>query len=111
MDPDISLVLKAKSGDSRAFEELIEKHQTHTLNTFYRLLGNRALAEELTQEVFLKLFKSLIRYQSRAKFTTFLFTVVANTFRGYVKKKENLSNRLQDPTNLRGWQKKRCGNG
>lgn len=88
MDPDISLVLKAKSGDARAFEELIGRHQTHVLNTFYRLLGKRSQSEDLTQEVFLKLFKSLSRYQSKSKFSTYLFTIVANTFRDTLRKKK-----------------------
>lgn len=87
MDPDIALILKAKSGDARAFGELLRKYEPWVLNTLYRLLGDRPQAEDLTQKVFLKLFGSLGRYRPEAKFSTYLYTLVANSFRDALRRK------------------------
>lgn len=87
MDQDIELILKAKSGDAGAFGELIKKYEPWVLNTLFRLLGNKAQAEDLTQEVFLKLFRSLDKYEPRAKVSTYLYTIVSNSFRDALRRK------------------------
>ena len=75
---DEALMLDHAAGDEAAFEELVRRHQRGVLNFTYRMLRNRAVAEEVTQEVFLALVKNARRYQPTAKFTTYLYTIASN---------------------------------
>ena len=75
---DIALMLKVGVGDETAFEELIERHQSAVIGTVAKMLGNPSDAEDIAQQVFIRLWKSAPRYQPKAKFTTFLFTITRN---------------------------------
>jgi len=75
---DIALMLKVRSGDENAFEELIERHQSAVIGTVAKMLGNASEAEDIAQQVFIRLWKSAPRYKPKAKFTTFLFTITRN---------------------------------
>ena len=75
---DIALMLKVGLGDEVAFEELIERHQSAVIGTVAKMLGNRSDAEDIAQQVFIRLWKSAPRYKPQAKFTTFLFTITRN---------------------------------
>ncbi|MFP6615853.1 MAG: sigma-70 family RNA polymerase sigma factor, partial [Candidatus Hydrogenedentota bacterium] len=61
-----------------AFSLLVERHQKPVLNYIFRMVQNRQVAEEITQEVFLALVKNAHRYQPTAKFTTYLYTIASN---------------------------------
>ncbi len=78
LDADAELMLRVKDGDDAAFELLMTRHRTRVINTVYRFLGSTDEAEDLAQEVFLSLYRSAARYEPRAKFTTFLYRLVAN---------------------------------
>jgi len=78
MDADVDLMLKFQAGDVSAFEQLMRKHQKPVINTIYRFIGNRAEAEELAQEVFLKVYNSAQKYKPKAKFSTWLYKIVTN---------------------------------
>lgn len=78
MDADVDLMLKFQAGDVSAFEQLMRKHQKSVINTIYRFIGNRADAEELAQEVFLKVYNSAQKYKPKAKFSTWLYKIVTN---------------------------------
>ena len=65
-------------GSEAAFEELVRRHQKGVLNYVHRMVQNRQIAEELTQEVFLALVKNGRRYQPTAKFTTYLYAIASN---------------------------------
>jgi len=78
MDADVDLMLKFQAGDVSAFEQLMRKHQKSVINTIYRFIGNRADAEELAQEVFLKAYNSVQKYKPKAKFSTWLYKIVTN---------------------------------
>lgn len=76
--PDESLMLEHGKGSEAAFTELIRRHQRGVLNYIFRMVQNRQIAEELTQEVFVALVRNATRYQPTAKFTTYLYTIASN---------------------------------
>ena len=76
--PDPAILRKAQKGDERAFSIILRMYETPVYNYVLRLVGDRALAEDLTQEVFLRVFQGLPRFSLRCKFTTWLFQVTKN---------------------------------
>jgi len=75
---DVELMLALKAGDENAFTELVNRHRDAVVNLTYRYLGNQTDAEDLAQEVFLKVYRARGRYEPSAKFTTWLYRVAAN---------------------------------
>ena len=76
--PDLGVLRKAQRGDERAFTVILRAYETPVFNYVLRLVGDRALAEDLTQEVFLRIFQGLPKFSLRSKFTTWLFQVTKN---------------------------------
>jgi RNA polymerase sigma-70 factor (ECF subfamily) len=76
--PDIAVIRKAQRGDERAFTLIVRAYEAPIFNYVLRMVGNRSLAEDLTQDVFLRVFQGLRGYSSRARFTTWLFQVAKN---------------------------------
>ena len=76
--PDETLMLEHGQGSEEAFVELMRRHQKGVLNYAFRMVQNRQIAEELTQEVFLALVKNAKRYRPTAKFTTYLYAIASN---------------------------------
>ena len=76
--PDFGVLRKAQKGDERAFSLIVRAYQVPVSNYVLRLVGDRSLAEDLTQEVFLRVFQGLPRFSLRSKFTTWLFQVTKN---------------------------------
>lgn len=76
--PDPAILRKAQKGDERAFSIILRMYETPVYNYVLRLVGDRSLAEDLTQEVFLRVFQGLPRFSLRCKFTTWLFQVTKN---------------------------------
>src|SRR3954454_18251949 len=76
--PDEELVRRAQRGDDAAFAELVRAYERPLFNYIFRLVGERGLAEDLTQEVFLRVHQSLPGFSFRSKFTTWLFQVTKN---------------------------------
>ena len=72
------LMGSVRLGNRHAFEVLINRHQRSVLNFIFRFLGNRADAEDLTQEVFLRVWKAAGTYKPDAKFTTWLYRIATN---------------------------------
>jgi RNA polymerase sigma-70 factor (ECF subfamily) len=72
------LMCRVKSGDKYAFETLVYRHQRPVLNFIFRFLRDPTEAENLTQEVFLRVWKSAGTYQPDAKFTTWLYRIATN---------------------------------
>ncbi len=82
MDKTISsedLMAKIAKGDDEAFEILVNRHQTSVLNLIYRFIGDRTQAKDLAQEVFIRVWQAAKGYEPRAKFTTWIYHVTANT--------------------------------
>lgn len=78
MDSDVILMKRIAHGDLLAFRRLVERHQKGLLNFIYRYTGDRLLAEDITQEVFLRVHKSAPYYKPKAKFSTWLFKIATN---------------------------------
>jgi RNA polymerase sigma-70 factor, ECF subfamily len=76
--PDPEVLRRAQRGDERAFAQILRAYETTIFNYVYRIVGDRALAEDLTQEVFVRVFQALPRFSLRCKFTTWLFQVTKN---------------------------------
>jgi RNA polymerase sigma-70 factor (ECF subfamily) len=75
---DAILMARAGQGDHAAFRELVERHQHAVVGTVAKMLGDPAEAEDIAQQVFLRLWRHAKRYRPEAKFTTYLFTIARN---------------------------------
>jgi len=89
MRSDEDLMMDLQTGGEEAFEMLVKRHQVGLLNFFYRLVWSRDLAEDLTQEVFCKLYMARQTYEPRAKFTTFLYRVARNRWIDHLRRTRN----------------------
>ncbi|MEM7781987.1 MAG: sigma-70 family RNA polymerase sigma factor [Planctomycetota bacterium] len=87
LDPDVRLMLAVRDGDAAAFEKLVEKHQGRLVTVLEHLVGNRSRAEELAQDVFLRVYRARERYVPKAKFSTWLYTITHNVASNAVRKK------------------------
>ena len=76
--PDLGVLRKAQRGDERAFSLIVRAYELPVYNYVLRLVGDRSLAEDLTQEVFLRVYQGLPSFSLRCRFTTWLFQVTKN---------------------------------
>ncbi len=76
---DSELMLRVRSGDQAAFGVLADRHRQRVLNVVYRFMGSGADAEDIAQEVFVRVYRARESYVVRAKFTTWLYTICRNT--------------------------------
>jgi RNA polymerase sigma-70 factor, ECF subfamily len=76
--PDLGVLRKAQRGDERAFSLIVRAYELPVFNYVLRLVGDRSLAEDLTQEVFLRVYQGLPSFSLRCRFTTWLFQVTKN---------------------------------
>jgi len=88
-DGDSELMLRVRDGDLGSFELLLEKHRGPMIHFLRRLVQNDAVAEELSQEVFLRVFKSRQNYQPSAKFTTWLFRIGTHLALNWIRDGQN----------------------
>lgn len=77
-DPDHELMRRIGSGEAAAFKQLVEKYQWMIMKTIYRYIGNYHEVEDLAQEIFFNVYRAAKRYTPKAKFSTWLYRVVAN---------------------------------
>jgi RNA polymerase sigma-70 factor (ECF subfamily) len=75
---DAEIMLRAKAGDQSAFEYLVQKYRRPMVSFMYRMAHNSAIAEDLAQEVFLRVYRSRENYEASAKFTTWLYRIATN---------------------------------
>ena len=75
---DVQLMLDVKAGDEQSFELLLRKYRTPLVNFLYRMVRNTAAAEDLAQEVFLRVYRARQEYAPSAKFTTWMFRIATN---------------------------------
>lgn len=76
IDDDAVLVMRWQAGDESAFTLVVERYQKRVMAVAYRMLFNRAEAEEAAQEAFFRLYRAKYRYRPSAKFSSYLFTIV-----------------------------------
>jgi RNA polymerase sigma-70 factor, ECF subfamily len=98
---DVALMAMVGRGDEKAFERLVAKHQGAVVGTVAKMTGRPSDAEDLAQQVFIRVWKSAPRYTATAKFTTWLFTIVRNlvfndTRRSYRRHEYSLEARADD---------------
>ncbi len=98
LDFDAELMLRVKEGDSRSFAILLEKHRLPVIHFLYRMVQNQGVAEELAQEVFLRVYRSRESYEPTAKFTTWLFRIATHLALNSLRdgKNRRLEERLDD---------------
>lgn len=77
-DPDVRLMLRVQQDDAGAFEELMLRYQDRVASLMTHLVGKRDLAEDLTQDIFLRVYRSRKRYVPGSKFSTWLYTIANN---------------------------------
>lgn len=77
-DPDIRLMLRVRADDRDAFSELVGRYQHRLVGVMHHLVGRRDEAEDLAQEVFLRVYRNRHKYTPQAKFATWLFTIANN---------------------------------
>lgn len=77
-DPDIRLMLRVRDDDAEAFAELVELYHHRLVTVMHHLVGNNEEAEDLAQEVFLRVYRGRKKYHPKAKFSTWLYTIANN---------------------------------
>jgi RNA polymerase sigma-70 factor, ECF subfamily len=80
-----SLLRRLRDRDERAFRELVEAHRDRVYNITFRMLGNRAEAEDVAQEVFIAVFKTIQDFRAESKFSTWLYRVAVNHCKNRIK--------------------------
>jgi len=88
---DSAVVQAFLGGEERAFQELVDRYQTRLLNFVYRTIGDREKAEDLVQEVFIRVYRHLHRFDASKKFSTWIYTIASNLA------KNELRNRSRNP--------------
>jgi RNA polymerase sigma-70 factor (ECF subfamily) len=98
LDFDAELMLRVKEGDGASFGILLEKHRSPVIHFLYRMVQNQAIAEELAQEVFLRVYRSRESYEPTAKFTTWLFRIATHLALNSLRdgRNQRLEERLDD---------------
>ncbi len=98
LDLDAGLMLCVREGDTVCFSALLDRHRNSVVHFLFRMVQNQAIAEELAQEVFLRVFRSRASYEPSAKFTTWLFRISTNLAFNWLRdgKNERLQESLQD---------------
>ncbi len=87
LDPDVRLMLQVRNDSAAAFEELVRRYQSRLLTVLEHLVHGREQAEDLAQEVFLRVFRARKSYVPGAKFSTWLYTIANNVARNHLRSK------------------------
>ncbi len=90
------LLRRLRERDERAFRELVDEHRDKVFNLTYRMLGNRAEAEDVAQEVFISVFKTIDTFREESKFSTWLYRVTVNHCKNRIKYLARRHDRDQD---------------
>jgi len=93
IDFDVQLMCRVREGDAQSFSVLLERHRTPVVHFLYRMVQNQAVAEELAQEVFLRVYRSRATYEPTAKFTTWLFRIATHLALNWLRDGRHEKNR------------------
>ena len=101
LERDAELMLRVRAGDESSFAALLDRHRAPVIHFLYRMVQNHAIAEELAQEVFLRVYRSRSTYEPTAKFTTWLFRIATHLALNSLRdgKNERSQERLDDDSN------------
>lgn len=86
-EPEIELIRRIANGDDDAFRTLFDRHYRLAYSVIYKHIGVQTIAEDLVQEAFLRVYKAAPRYEAKAKFSTWFYTVVTNLCLNYKRDK------------------------
>src|SRR4051794_29651718 len=89
LEKDAELMLRVREGDSASFAVLLERHRGPVIHFLYRMVQNQAVAEELAQDVFLRVYRSRTSYEPTAKFTTWLFRIATHLALNWIRDGRN----------------------
>jgi len=89
LDDDIELMLSFQKGEKSCFEKILEKYEKPLINFIFRTIGDRWAAEDLTQEVFLRIYRSAATYKPLAKFSTWLYKIATDICIDYQRKNKH----------------------
>lgn len=87
-DPDLQLVQQVKAGDKNAFKMLVKQHKDKVRNLVYYTMGEGSMVDDLSQEVFIKIYSKIDKFRMDAKFTTWLYRVTVNHCRDALRKRK-----------------------
>lgn len=93
---DLVWMARIKQGDTEALRELIETHQHRVIGTVAKMLGDDSDAEDIAQQVFIRVWKSAARYEPTAKFTTWLFKITRNLVFNEIRRRKRHPTRSLD---------------
>lgn len=99
-DPDAELMLKLKGGDRKAFDQIVLRWQNPLINFFYRSLQSYERSEDLSQMVFIRIFKAAANYEPRARFSTYLFQIARHHLINEYRSQSRRPLDLKDPFDL-----------
>jgi len=85
LERDAELMLRVREGDTESFTLLLERHRSPVIHFLYRIVQNQSVAEELAQEVFLRVYRSRANYEPTAKFTTWLFRIASHLALNWIR--------------------------
>jgi len=97
-DPDVKLMLEYQNGNTAAFHTLYERNKTRVFVWLYRMVQKEAVAEELAQEVFLRVYRARYRYKPKARFKTWLYTIAARLAFNETRRRSHSMERLDSTT-------------
>lgn len=101
LDDDNRLVTLCKKGDIHAFEMLVRKHQKRVFNIAYRMVGHYEEASDVTQEAFMAAYRGIKKFEEKAKFSTWLYTITVNLSKNRISQLKRRHSRepvsLDDP--------------
>lgn len=98
LDPDVRLMLQVREGDETSFSVLVQKHRNAVVHFLHRMVQEQAVAEELAQEVFFRVYRSRGSYEATAKFTTWMFRIATRLALNWLRdeKRERAQERLDE---------------
>ena len=96
LEHDTELMLRVKSGDAASFASLLARQRGPVIHFLYRMVGNQSVAEELAQEVFLRVYRARASYEPAAKFTTWSTLVISCRTKGRLQMSPFTNSNLPD---------------
>jgi RNA polymerase sigma-70 factor (ECF subfamily) len=94
MELDTRLMLGVKHGEGMCMDQLLQRHRGPVIQFLYRMVRNRAIAEELAQNVFLRVYRSRTTYEPTAKFTSWLFRIATHVALNWLRDRRHENNQL-----------------
>lgn len=89
LERDAELMLRVRDGDAASFALLLERHRNPVVHFLYRMVLDQSIAEELAQEVFLRVYRARASYEPTAKFTTWLFRIASHMALNWIRDRKN----------------------